>query len=354
MNEDLKEHWLSLFIRFCRCLLESKVYIRYMCVMCCTEGEHSMFDEFIERYAGLLSGRDVSELFDRLSKILGSIAEAARVCDIERRTPYYWRPDEGPEVKLLTKKKVLKALIDRDFERTLKFMIERSVDASRDMLRMYLGTIYEKAMNPEIPTGDFQPLLNEFRTLRVSFSGLVDSGLAEELSDMFMNLKGEAENRDVDFPPLPLSTMTAQEVVHYLPRLSGLVPRDVEDVTLDSLSRELNFPEELVKLASDLAPPSPLSMGRPITDQIKIARKEEMSEMQPGEKIIRIVVDKRYEELPLKELADAPVAAISGISEGDAALLKTAFGIDTVRELAENKYVKLAQAIVAMGPIREH
>ncbi len=76
-----------------------------------------------------------------------------------------------------------------------------------------------------------------------------------------------------------------------------------------------------------------------------------MSEMQPGEKIIRLVVDKRYEELPLKELANAPVAAISGVSEGDAALLKTAFGIDTVRELAENKYVKIAQVIVAMASL---
>jgi len=214
-----------------------------------------MFDEFVERYAGMLSGRDVSELFDRLTDLVGTIAEAARVCEVERRTPYYWRPDESPEVRLQTKKKVLKALIERDFEFTLKFMIERSADASRNMLRMYLGTIYEKAMDPAISNQNFQNLLNELRQLRIGYSELIDSALAEELSDMLLNLKTEAENRDVDFPPLPLSTMTAEDVVRYLPRLTRLVPRYADNVTLDSLSRELNFPKELVKLASDLAPP---------------------------------------------------------------------------------------------------
>lgn len=216
-----------------------------------------MFDAFVERYAGMLSGRDVSELFNRLTELLGSIAEAARVCEIERRTPYYWRPDESPEVRLRTKKKVLKALIERDFKFTLKFMIERSVEASRDMLRMYFGTIYERAMYPDISNRDFQRLLNEFRQLRIKYSGLIDSALAEELSDMFMNMKIEADNRDVDFPQLPLSTMTAEEVVRYLPRLTRLVPSDADDLTLNTLSRELNFPKELIKLASDLAPPSP-------------------------------------------------------------------------------------------------
>lgn len=211
-----------------------------------------MYDEFIERYGGMLSGRDVSELFNRLTENVGSIAEAARTCDIERRTPYYWRPEEGPEVRLQTKKKVLKALIERDFEFALKFMIERSVGAARDMVRMYLGTVYERAMDPEIPDQDFQKLLDEFRLVRIDYSGLIDSALAEELSDMLMKLRREAENHGVDFMPLPLSTMTAEEMVHYLPRLTRLVPRHVDDAASDRLSRELNFPKELVKLASEL------------------------------------------------------------------------------------------------------
>jgi len=211
-----------------------------------------MFDEFIERYAGILSRRDVFELFNRLRDLVGTTTEAARICNVERRTPYYWKPDEGPEIRLQTKQKVLKALIERDFEFALKFMIERSAGASRDMLRMYFRTIYEKAMDPEIQDRDFKELLKEFRQPRVDYSGLIDSLLAEELSDKLMELKREAERRHVDFQPLPLSTMTAEEVVRYLPCLISLVPRDINDVTLDGLSRELNFPREIVKLAYDL------------------------------------------------------------------------------------------------------
>jgi len=39
---------------------------------------------------------------------------------------------------------------------------------------------------------------------------------------------------------------------------------------------------------------------------------------------------------------NAPTSAIAGISAEDAQLLKTTFGIDTIKELAENKYVKIA------------
>jgi len=55
--------------------------------------------------------------------------------------------------------------------------------------------------------------------------------------------------------------------------------------------------------------------------------------------------DKAYEDKSIVELAKAPVAAISGVSESDAVDLKKAFGIETVEDLATNKYVMLAQGI---------
>ncbi len=55
--------------------------------------------------------------------------------------------------------------------------------------------------------------------------------------------------------------------------------------------------------------------------------------------------DKEYEQKSLPELRKAPVSALSGISQNDADSLKAAFGIDTVGELALNKYVLLSQAI---------
>jgi hypothetical protein len=59
--------------------------------------------------------------------------------------------------------------------------------------------------------------------------------------------------------------------------------------------------------------------------------------------------DKAYEQQEFSALADAPVEAISGVSASDAAALKNAFGIKTVRDLADNKFVRIAQAVVALS-----
>ena len=63
------------------------------------------------------------------------------------------------------------------------------------------------------------------------------------------------------------------------------------------------------------------------------------------------VLDKKFESKEFKELADKPAHAIAGISENDAVLLKRAFGIDSIRELAENKYVLVAQATVTLAEL---
>ena len=62
--------------------------------------------------------------------------------------------------------------------------------------------------------------------------------------------------------------------------------------------------------------------------------------------------DKDYEQKEFNELADAPVEAIQGLSEGDAEKLKEAFNVKTVRDLDENKLVRIAQAVVALSGSR--
>lgn len=60
-------------------------------------------------------------------------------------------------------------------------------------------------------------------------------------------------------------------------------------------------------------------------------------------------LDKAYEGKSFAEVADAPVSALQGVSEGDAQLLKQAFGIDNIRELGTNKYFLWAQAITQLA-----
>jgi hypothetical protein len=68
----------------------------------------------------------------------------------------------------------------------------------------------------------------------------------------------------------------------------------------------------------------------------------EMSE-EPG--FIIKFYDKAYEEKNILELVEAPVEAISGVSETDAELLKESFNIETVMDFATNEYITLAQAV---------
>jgi hypothetical protein len=60
-------------------------------------------------------------------------------------------------------------------------------------------------------------------------------------------------------------------------------------------------------------------------------------------------VDKAYEGKDFTELAEAPVEALEGLSQGDAEALKKAFNIKTIRQLAESKFVLRAQAITNLA-----
>ena len=60
-------------------------------------------------------------------------------------------------------------------------------------------------------------------------------------------------------------------------------------------------------------------------------------------------LDKAYEGKSVAELADAPVAALQGVSDSDAEHLNSAFGVKTVRDLGTNKYFMWAQSIAKLA-----
>lgn len=68
---------------------------------------------------------------------------------------------------------------------------------------------------------------------------------------------------------------------------------------------------------------------------------------------INAAVDKAYETKTLKEIADAPVDALQGVSANDAVKLKEAFNIKTVRDLANLKFFHWANAIVTLADKEE-
>jgi hypothetical protein len=63
------------------------------------------------------------------------------------------------------------------------------------------------------------------------------------------------------------------------------------------------------------------------------------------------VLDPDYRSSPLTDLVDAPVFALSGVSEEEAAGLEQAFGIKTIGDLAANTFVRAAVAIAEMAKV---
>ncbi|WNF29733.1 hypothetical protein RI138_24490 [Streptomyces sp. C11-1] len=60
------------------------------------------------------------------------------------------------------------------------------------------------------------------------------------------------------------------------------------------------------------------------------------------------VLDKAWADKSLPEVLAAPVSALKGVSDRQGDLLKEAFGIKTVADLAKLKYVGWAQALAAL------
>ena len=58
-------------------------------------------------------------------------------------------------------------------------------------------------------------------------------------------------------------------------------------------------------------------------------------------------LDKTFETMSLKQLTEAPVAALAGVSDSDAKLLEQAFGVKTIRDLGTNKYFQITITIVS-------
>jgi len=62
-------------------------------------------------------------------------------------------------------------------------------------------------------------------------------------------------------------------------------------------------------------------------------------------------VDKAYEEKDFAELAELPIDALQGVSKSDAEAIQKAFNVRSIRQLAEHKFIRAAQALTLLaGP----
>nr|WP_296073597.1 hypothetical protein [uncultured Actinoplanes sp.] len=63
------------------------------------------------------------------------------------------------------------------------------------------------------------------------------------------------------------------------------------------------------------------------------------------------VLDPEFQNSEVTALVDAPVTALSGVTEAEAEGLRLAFGIETIGDLAANTFVRAAVAIADMAAV---
>ena len=63
-------------------------------------------------------------------------------------------------------------------------------------------------------------------------------------------------------------------------------------------------------------------------------------------------LDKAHEGKEFADLAELPIDALQGVSAADAEAIQKAFGVKTIRQLAEHKFIRAAQAITLLAGAR--
>ena len=65
------------------------------------------------------------------------------------------------------------------------------------------------------------------------------------------------------------------------------------------------------------------------------------------------ILDPEFQNSDIATLVNAPVSALSGVSDEEAEGLRLAFGIETIGDLADNSFVRAAVAIREMANVAQ-
>ena len=199
-------------------------------------------------YAHLLNRGDVVRLFSRLEKETNR-SKAARICGLGRRTTYDW--DGIGEPLYRTKYKVLEALLARKYEQTLVYLLERSNKNSKNIIHYLLKNIYELAMEETIQRSVFEETVQKFDQIVVKYSEIIKGAAAEEMEEMRMNLCQRAIDFQIEMEPLPLSTMSSEDVMSTITMLAPRVDM-LSHTSLNRLSKDFWLPKEILSTALEI------------------------------------------------------------------------------------------------------
>lgn len=210
-----------------------------------------------KKYAGWLRGSDIVELFESLERLHGSISKAAKACGLERKTVYDWKRKAGAEdLKAATKTKVVAALLEQVPEEALDSMLGRLLSQVRELLEVYLSTLYEHAME-ESDQKEFVQLAGRFGDALSKYAGLVAGGSEVETSTMLQGLAAKAGQLGESLTIPPMMVFSSEQLERLLPAVlaetRATSSEDSEEI--QGIARRLRIAPSIVRVLASPLPP---------------------------------------------------------------------------------------------------
>jgi len=198
----------------------------------------------VEKCAGILAEEDLKELFDILTeKLEGNRSESARRCGLTGKATYDW--ERARYVKLVTKRKVLKACLETNFLGTVEYLLNRSSERTGDLLRTVLSTIYADAVEAD-SREKFIASFDKFEVLRMKYRGFIRDQNEDEVSNMALFLESRALDFGIPLPEKLIDDLSVQELLGKI-ELIGHVYVESPTKAERFASETLGLPKETLK-----------------------------------------------------------------------------------------------------------
>lgn len=201
-----------------------------------------MSSYIIKRYAPLLTKYDVQTLFNWLIDAYGSVAKAAEITGIQRKTVYDW-DKVTDEVKLETKLKILEHSVKLDENRTLQFLIEKADNDSKEVLGYYIRYMFEKAMKANSKE-EFSKHFSLLRDIQRTHRGLVFDHQMDTIEERNQLLNARTKEFCIDVTETSVYTIPPEilerKVIAFLEIL------EKRTMTREEMKESLDLPSEFI------------------------------------------------------------------------------------------------------------
>lgn len=199
----------------------------------------SILSNLTEKYASSLDGLDIIKLFKWVEKET-SRAEAARICGLERKTVYGWV--EGKDVRLNTKIKVLTALLEWNYEKTLEYLMDKYSKSSLNIMDSLLDHIYI-SINAVTSDTDLLNKYNSYINILTKFA--INNNLNNTAKfEMLEKIRYDLKNRNIPIENIPLQILDSKHIVELIPFVNTLYENN-PNLNSEQLKNIYDIPIEL-------------------------------------------------------------------------------------------------------------